>query len=372
MIFAPDAVGGIGSIFPKTKMLYMKKSLLFLFVLSVCSAWAQGPNETGTYYQAADGKKAQELKTALFGIISPHTIQTYTYGVWDAIESYDLREDGMIWEIYLGISNFTPRTDRDKGDDVEEGVKYNREHAMPKSWFNEATQDNYTVNVYPMYTDLHHLFPTDRLINTMRSNYPYGEVGPNITKQSAGGFSKFGRCKDDLGYKVNGQNGRVFEPNDEYKGDLARVYFYMATCYESYKNEKGVTRSPANWTSDMLASNVYPFFTDWALKMLLRWAANDPVSEKELNRNEAIYGIQGNRNPFVDYPGLEQYIWGNKMDDAFSYNNYVPATSGIEEITKTIFIEDDGAIYNLRGQRVDGKNLKKGIYIRKNKKMIVK
>lgn len=372
MIFAPDAVRGIGSIFPKTKILFMKKSLLFLFVLSVCSAWAQGPNETGTYYQAADGKKAQELKTALFSIISPHTIQTYTYGVWDAIESYDLREDGMIWEIYSGISNFTPKTDRDKGDDVEEGVKYNREHAMPKSWFNEATQDNYTVNVYPMYTDLHHLFPTDRLINTMRLNYPYGEVGPNITKQSAGGFSKFGRCKDDLGYKVNGQNGRVFEPNDEYKGDLARVYFYMATCYESYKNEKGVTRSPANWTSDMLASNVYPFFTDWALKMLLRWAANDPVSEKEIKRNEGIYGIQGNRNPFVDYPGLEQYIWGSKMEDAFSYDNYVPATSGIEEITKSIFIESDDAIYNLRGQRVDGKNLKKGIYIRKNKKMIVK
>jgi endonuclease I len=372
ILFAPDAVRGIGSIFPKTKMLYMKKSLLFLFVLSVCSAWAQGPNETGTYYQSADGKKAQELKTALFGIISPHTIQKYTYGVWDAIESYDLREDGMIWEIYSGISNFTPRTDRDKGDDVEEGVKYNREHAMPKSWFNEATQDNYTVNVYPMYTDLHHLFPTDRFINTMRSNYPYGEVGDKITKQSEGGFSKFGRCTDDLGYKVSGQNGRVFEPNDEYKGDLARVYFYMATAYESYKNEKGVTRSPADWSSDMLASNVYPFFTDWALKMLLRWAANDPVSEKEIKRNEAIYGIQGNRNPFVDYPGLEQYIWGSKMEDAFSYDNYVPATSGIEEITKTIFIQDDDSIYNLRGQRVDGKNLKKGIYIRKNKKMIVK
>ncbi|WP_197020405.1 endonuclease [Prevotella sp. P6B1] len=351
----------------------MKKSLLFLFVFSVCSVWAQGPNETGTYYQAADGKKAAELKSALFAIISPHTIQKYTYGVWDAIESYDLREDGKIWEIYSSISNFTPKTDRDKGDEtvVDEGLKYNREHAMPKSWFNEATQDNYSTNVYPMYTDLHHLFPTDRIINTMRSNYPYGEVGNVVTKKSEGGFSKFGRCKEELGYKVNNQNGRVFEPNDEYKGDLARVYFYMATAYESYTNEKGETRSPANWTSDMLASNVYPFFTEWALNMLLRWAANDPVSEKEIKRNQGIYEIQGNRNPFVDYPGLEQYIWGSKKEDAFSYDNYVPVTSGIEEITKTIFVEDDGAIYNLRGQRVDGKNLKKGIYIRKNKKVIV-
>ena len=351
----------------------MKKPLLFIFsVLSVLYASAQAPNNTGTDYQAADGKKAEELKSALFAIISPHTIQTYTYGVWDAIESYDLREDGKIWEIYSGISNFTPKTDRDKGDDVEEGKKYNREHAMPKSWFNEATQDNYTNNVYPMYTDLHHLFPTDRLINTMRSNYPYGEVGANITKQSEGGFSKFGRCVDSLGYKVSGVNGRVFEPNDQYKGDLARVYFYMATAYESYKNEKGVTRSPKDWKSDMLTSDVYPFFTDWALKMLLRWAANDPISEKEIKRNEAIYGIQGNRNPFVDYPGLEQYIWGSKKDVAFSYNNYVPVVSGIEEVTRQVFIEDDDAIYNLRGQRVEGKNLKKGIYIKKNKKIIVR
>ena len=209
----------------------MKKPLLFIFsVLSVLYASAQAPNNTGTYYQAADGKKAEELKSALFAIISPHTIQTYTYGVWDAIESYDLREDGKIWEIYSGISNFTPKTDRDKGDDVEEGKKYNREHAMPKSWFNEATQDNYTANVYPMYTDLHHLFPTDRLINTMRSNYPYGEVGDKITKQSEGGFSKFGRCVDSLGYKVSGQNGRVFEPNDQYKGDLGPSLFLYGYC----------------------------------------------------------------------------------------------------------------------------------------------
>ena len=353
----------------------MKRPLLLLFsVFSVLFASAQGPNETGTYYQTADGKKAEELKSALFAIISPHTIQSYTPGVWNAINSYDLREDGKMWDIYSGISNFTPKTDQDKGEgwDVE-AQRYNREHAMPKSWFNEdKSQTATSTEVYPMYTDLHHLFPTDAYINTFRSNYPYGEVGEIITKQSEGGFSKFGRCVDSLGYKVSGQNGRVFEPNDEYKGDLARVYFYMATAYESYKNEKGVTRSPKDWKSDMLASNVYPFFTDWALKMLLRWAANDPISEKELKRNEAIYGIQGNRNPFVDYPGLEQYIWGSKKDDAFSYNNYVPVTSGIEEITKSIFIENDGAIYNLRGQRVDGKNLKKGIYIRKNKKIIVK
>ena len=350
----------------------MRRSLLlYVSILSFLAVWAQGPNNTGTYYQTADGKKAAELKSALFAIISPHIIQSYTPGVWDAINSYDLRDNGKIWEIYSGIGNYTPVTDQDKGEEVDEGLKYNREHAMPKSWFNEATQDNYTTSVYPMYTDLHHLFPTDRYVNTMRSNYPYGEVGDKITKQSEGGFSKFGRSVDSLGYKTSGQNGRVFEPNDQYKGDLARVFFYMATAYESYKNEKGAERSPKNWTSDMLTSDIYPFFTDWALKMLLRWSANDPVSEKEIKRNSAIYAIQGNRNPFVDYPGLEQYIWGSKKDAAFSYDNYVPVSTGISELHKVV-VQDNDHIYDLRGQRVVGKNLPKGIYIRKGKKYIVK
>lgn len=344
----------------------------FIVSLLLSSGVAAVAQPAGDYYQAADGKKAAELKTALFQIISPHEIQTYTPGVWNGINSYDLRDDGSVWEIYSSKGHYTPVTDQDKGEDVEEGLKYNREHAMPKSWFNEATQDNYTTAVYPMYTDLHHLFPTDRYVNTMRSNYPYGEVGSSVTKQSDGGFSKFGRCTDELGYKLQGMNGRVFEPADEYKGDLARVYFYMATCYEQYTNEKGVARSPKNWKSDMLTSDVYPFFTDWALKMLLRWAQQDPVSEKEINRNEGIFGIQKNRNPFVDYPGLEQYIWGTMQDVAFSYDNYTePAATGISTLHQSLAPAAD-AVYNLRGQRVDGSRLKKGIYIKRGRKYVVK
>lgn len=72
----------------------------------------------------------------------------------------------------------------------------------------------------------------------------------------------------------------------------------------------------------MLAGNEYPAYTQWAIDMLLRWAANDPVSQKEIDRNNAVYKLQGNRNPYVDYPGLEQYVWGSKTDMAFSYDNY--------------------------------------------------
>ena len=346
--------------------------LLVMSLLASPVAFSQGPNDSGAYYQAADGKKGTELKTALFQIISPHEVQSYTPGVWNAINTYDIRPDGCIWDIYSGISNFTPVTDQDKGEEIDqEGVVYNREHAMPKSWFNEDKTDTQ----YPMYTDLHHLFPTDRSVNSMRSNYPYGELDKSLnpTKQSAGGFSKFGICDPAIGYTVVNGKARVFEPNDEYKGDIARVYFYMATCYESYKNGSGKDHSPKNWKSDMLTSDVYPFFTDWALKMLLRWAAQDPISEKEIKRNEGIYGIQKNRNPFVDYPGLEQYIWGSYVDVAFSYDNYVkPETTGISELHQTLAPAADKNVYDLRGQRVDGRRLKKGVYIRRGRKHVVK
>lgn len=354
----------------------MKKLLLFALSFSCLTSLAQ---PAGTYYQAADGKKGTELKTALFQIIGPHEIQSYTPGVWNAINSYDIREDGKIWEIYSGISNFTPKVDQDGGEEInEEGVVYNREHAMPKSWFKEANQDYYSTNVYPMFTDLHHLFPTDRRVNTIRSNYPYGEVdkSKNPTKQSAGGFSKFGICDPSIGYTIVNGTARVFEPNDEYKGDLARVYFYMATCYEAYKNENGVDRSPKDWDKGdktMLDGTIFPFFKEWAISMLLRWAQQDPISEKEIKRNEAIYGIQKNRNPFVDYPGLEQYIWGSYADVAFSYDNYAkPETTGILELHKAMAPAADDRVYDLRGQRHDGSRLKKGVYIRRGRKVVVK
>ena len=333
-------------------------------------AFSQGPNGTGTYYQGADIKRGAELKTALFQIISPHTVISYTPGVWEAFKQIDIRDDGCIWEIYSCISNFTPGDDQDKGDEVDEGLKYNREHAMPKSWFNEDKTDTN----YPMYTDLHHLFPTDRYVNTMRSNYPYGEVDKSLnpTKQSKEGFSKFGICDPEIGYTVTNGKARVFEPNDEYKGDLARAYFYMATAYESYKNGFGKERSPKDWKSDMLTSDIYPFFTDWALKMLMRWSQQDPVSEKEISRNEGIFAIQGNRNPFVDYPGLEKYIWDTNNEMVFSYDHYFElGASGISKLHMNIS-GDPGELYNLNGQRMGNRHLKKGVYIRRGRKFVVK
>jgi len=270
---------------------------LFGLLLLALSVLAQGPNGSGTYYSQADGKKGKELKTALWGVIKSHTQLSYD-ALWEAFKATDTRSDGKVWDMYSCITNYRLITDKG-GNYRKEGDCYNREHSFPKSWFDDA---------YPMYTDLVHLVPADGYVNGQRSNLPFGETY-NPTWSSSGGFSKKGASS------ISGYSGTVFEPNDEYKGDFARIYFYMATCYED---------KIAGWSSDMLARNAYPAYKSWVVEMLLRWAAEDPVSEKEVNRNKAVYQKQGNRNPFVDYPGLEQYVWGGKTDVAFSYDNYDP------------------------------------------------
>ena len=120
-----------------------------------------------------------------------------------------------------------------------------------------------------------------------------------------------------------GYTGQVFEPNDEVKGDIARAYFYMVTCYEN---------KISNWNSSANASyvfdgNTYPGLTQWCLDMMMRWSELDPVDDIEIARNNVIAAKQ-NRNPFIDYPGLEEYIWGEWQDVEFSYDNYVSPYEG--------------------------------------------
>ncbi|MGM9708788.1 MAG: endonuclease, partial [Prevotella sp.] len=188
-------------------------STLILF-MTASWAWAQ-PNGTGTYYQSADGNKGKNLKTALYEIIKSPNVKSYS-ALFECYKSTDLRPDGKIWDMYSNITNFDPDKDH-SGNYSGEGDMFNREHSFPKSWFG---------NVAPMNSDLFHVIPTDGYVNNRRSNYPFGETNGESYK-SNGGFSKVGSCT------TNGYSGTVFEPNDEYKGDFARIYFYMVTCYES-------------------------------------------------------------------------------------------------------------------------------------------
>ncbi len=262
---------------------------------SIMQAKPKGSGIPKAYYDDAKGLSGYELKTALSEIISEgHHDQGYG-ALWSFMKENDLDEyyenDGTILDIYSENPsqedpyNFTAGKET-CGNYKGEGSCYNREHSFPKSWFNKAA---------PMVSDVHHIYPTDGKVNGMRGNYPYGEVGSSLKYESENG-SLLGQAEAGLGYK-----GTVFEPIDEFKGDLARSYFYMATRYEDQVDD---------WKSVMLDGSKDQVFEDWSLEMLLKWNEEDPVSLKEIARNNAAYDFQGNRNPFVDHPEYIEAIWG--------------------------------------------------------------
>lgn len=282
--------------------------------LTLSTAWAQGPNGSETYYQAANGKKGAALKTAMYGIIKTHTNIGYD-GLYEAYRATDTRPDGYVRDWYSNATYYTHVKDK-AGTYHQEGDCYNREHSVPQSWFQDYEHSSI------IKADIVHVLPTDGYVNNRRENYPLAKVG-TVSYQSANGYSKKGNCA------TPGYSGTVFEPNDEIKGDMARIYFYMATCYEDVVDD---------WAGNATASAVfdgtsYPAFKTWYLNMLMEWSKNDPVDAVEISRNNAVKVKQGNRNPFVDYPGLEDYIWGDKKDVAFSYDNYEGSSTGKQPVT---------------------------------------
>ncbi|NVO18467.1 MAG: endonuclease [Bacteroidetes bacterium] len=246
------------------------------------------------YYDPAAGLSNAALKTALYNIIKDHTVKSYDY-LWTAFQTTDKKSNGKVWDMYSDIPNGTPPYEftfvtNQCGTYNSEGDCYNREHSWPSSWFNDAS---------PMYTDLFHLIPADGYVNNRRGNYPFGTVS-NPTWTSLNG-SKVGSCS------AAGYSGVVFEPRDEYKGDFARAYFYMATRYE---NVISTWHSNDANAEAVLQANSYPVFEPWFLNLLGAWNIADPVSQKEIARNDAVYAIQNNRNPFIDHPEYVYAIWG--------------------------------------------------------------
>ena len=282
----------------------MKKNYFFLAVLffGYIGTFAQIPV---SYYVNTHGKKMDELKTAFHQIISePCDVLPYGWGVGCLATQFvktDNYGDGRVWDMYSDVKLYYPNT---------YGV--NIEHSLPKSWWgvSDETSDIYVGNV-KAYQDLHHLSPSNVAANTAKGNYALGEVEGDIPYNDNGDIlpfnnyvSKVGPGKSFMGYEEN----TVFEPDDEYKGDFARMYMYMVTCYENLSN-----RWRSVGTRSMLQKDTYPVFTVGAQRLLLKWSREDPVSQKEIDRNNAVYAIQRNRNPFIDFPNLAEYIWGDSI-----------------------------------------------------------
>ncbi|MFZ4796415.1 MAG: endonuclease [Bacteroidia bacterium] len=250
------------------------------------------PTANGNYYSSTTDLSGAELKTALFNKIAAHSVTSYS-GLWNTYSTTDNFYNGKVWDIYsTNICGVTPYNysfgTNQCGSYSKESDCYNREHSFPQSWFGSAS---------PMVSDMFHIYPTDGKVNGERNNYPYGEVSSATFTSLQGG---------KLGANTfPGYSGIVFEPIDEYKGDLARTYFYMATRYENLI---------AGWqnngnANDILAGNSFPVYDQWVIDLMIKWHNQDPVSLKEINRNNAIYGYQQNRNPFIDSPQFVQRIW---------------------------------------------------------------
>ncbi len=316
--------------------------------------------DKAVYYASADGKKGQELKTAMARIIFQSDAAVSYDGLKQAYLTTDTRPDGKIWDMYSNETNYVPGSPF-ASQYKNEGDGYNREHSIPQSLFSSAA---------PMKSDLYHVYPVDAKINGVRGNYCFGEVG-SVKTASRNNFSLLGTPAGSL--KESGcAESTVFEPNDMYKGDFARTIFYFVTCYEDKMKGMGAF--------GMFAQNSYPSLSRWAQDMLMRWSENDAVSTKETDRTEAVYELQHNRNPFIDFPGLEQYIWGDYQEVAFSVSDYVNplepgGTDALQELTEPEASGMAGTpvIFDMSGRSVaHTSRLRPGIYIVDGRKIVIR
>lgn len=286
----------------------MRKSLLFIVLCtwSLCT-WSNVVVGVAAipenYYYDVNGKKnADAILTALCSIIDNHTVIAYS-GLEPYYEQTDFYND-TLWDMYSTCTFYMSHANVPQSA-VCDG--WNKEHVCCQSWLGSG----------PMVSDLFNVYPTDARINNLRSNYPYGVVGGSFS-----GFSKdpqhHGLGK--LGTSTTSGIGTCYEPDDQYKGDFARTFFYMVARYRnnvlnSGNGAKMFTSNPTN-------------FTAYSLSFLLDWHRQDPVSQKEIDRNQAVYGIQHNRNPFIDYPELAEYIWGNRVGQTVDLTSMTPTCEG--------------------------------------------
>jgi hypothetical protein len=271
----------------------MKKSDFYLSCIFIISFWPVDLMSTvpSGYYYFVQNKKKAELKTALHTHCAPMKELDYGSGAgftWEGFFNTDRRADSTVIDMYSNTIRKQTSFSAVSGMHIE--------HSFPKSWW----------GAYPnnAYKDLFHLYPADASANESKNNLPLGEV--TGTPGFDNGMTKVGKNGFETSY-----NDGCFEPADEYKGDFARSYFYISTIYE---NLAPLIQSPM-----VINNSTYPFWRRWAIDLLLKWNKQDPVSPKELTRIEAVYALQGNRNPFIDYPDLAEYIWGKDTAKVYPF-----------------------------------------------------
>lgn len=282
-----------------------------LVAIAATTALQAGEMPEG-YYNAANGKSDAELKGTLKSIIRKHTVLDYgsdENSSWYCFYYSDRdTATGLCMDMYC--DDWKPFT---TPGSVVSGC--NIEHSFAKSWWGGAEVD--------AYKDCYHLNPSNKDANSARSNYPLGNVE---TPTKTVGSLKIGKRH----HEGLNEDHFIWEPKDEYKGDFARTYFYMATCYGKDLNGNPDSQFTKynGWRVDnkdvgsryAMQNDNYLEFQDWEIEVLIQWHRQDPVSSKEIDRADAVNDFQKNRNPFIDYPCLAEYIWGNKKGEPVDFS----------------------------------------------------
>ena len=302
----------------------MKRTLLFIlcsfFVLTITAKSVTPAASLPAYYESIDGKSGK----ALFDAVQKVTKTGYSSlgydGLWDAYPYTDVHENGYVWDMYSDCT-WKSINSNHCGNYSNECDCYNREHSIPKSWYGGTTSGP--------GCDIFHLVPTDGKVNGIRSNYPFGEV-------SSADYNKHGNKKGSAksitiigGNTIAGNtgatisaSGTVFEPRDEYKGDFARGYMGALL---KWAGDKAFTEGEGSKTFTTNFSTGSFGLTKYGVALLMKWHRQDPVSQKEIDRNNGIQQTQGNRNPFIDYPYLAEYIWGEKAGETLNLSDLITA-----------------------------------------------
>lgn len=328
------------------------------------------PEDLPEYYAGLDNKSKAALWTAVQDV-TQKGYKSLTYdGLWSAYYTSDVDADGNIIDMYGGYP-YKPGTNQ-CGSYGQEGDCYNREHSIPKSWFGGSKSEKTPGS------DLFHVVPTDGYINNARGNDAFGEVSTATKTFNTNGLvNKSGSGKSItientmLGESttVSSPSGTVFECDDLYKGDFARGYFGTLLKWGGVYSKSFTSGAGGDMFTSSYTESGHYGLTEYGLALLLKWHRQDPVSQKEIDRNNGIQNQQGNRNPFIDYPDLAEYIWGNKAGEVFMRANVTPtfpqAGSAFEEVeavpvsaTKimqngVIYIQRNGHKYTIHGVLVE-------------------
>jgi len=322
--------------------------------LALVCAWGNSFAVDQSYYSSVDGKSGKTLFDAVHTVAKTGYKSVSYDGLWTIYCVIDLNLSGKVWDMYSNATSYTCGSSAQGANYKKEGDSYNREHSIPKNWFGGSESSNTPG------TDLFHVVPTDGYVNNQRSAYAYGEVSSaNYTSQS--GCKKGSPKSITISNSILNKTGSssqscsastVFEPMDEFKGDFARGYLGAMIKWANGDYQTFTTAEGAQIFNTSYDATHYYGLKPYGVALLLKWHREDPVSQKEIDRNNGIQTKQGNRNPFIDYPELVEYIWGEHNGETVNLSSLTPTFEGYtppEATTYTVILSRNGVTEAVSG-----------------------